>query len=207
MKSNDYVEKNEYPLKLIELLNQVHTLNLKDKMEWNENKLKEMHPIDMMIQIDIVMSIIEKYIIPFRLDGSKRKIKTSKAKWAFIWEDIESEFGIWSHHFNKILRIKIENLAQEKDEQLINLHRRFVYVYAYWWNTYHFITQVLKKRTKLAGSFARKHIEKGRKTLVKLIKDEIDISKISTEFLILIHKLNNLPIESEIKPRIFNEEK
>lgn len=199
-------EKRKTPLEMIESIGLVYTLGLEDIVEWDESKLKEMHPIDMMAQIDLVTATMQKYILPFRKPmGAKKKERASRAKWILMWEDIETEFGIWSHHFNKILRGKMKDLVTEEDEQLVNLRRRFVYVYAYWWNTYHLMTEVMKKRTKLGGAGARKHIEKGRRTLARLIKEEVDVSKISAEFLNLIHRLEQLPIESEIKPTAFSE--
>lgn len=199
-------EKRKTPLELIESLEHVYSLGLENIMEWDEDKLKEMHPIDMMAQVDLVTATLQKYILPFRKPmGAKKKERASRAKWMLMWGDIETEFGIWSHHFNKILRAKIKDLDLEKDEQLVNLRRRFVYVYAYWWNTYHLITEVMKKRTKFGGAGARKHIEKGRRTLARLIKEEIDVNKISSEFLNLIHRLEQLPIESEIKPTASKE--
>lgn len=198
-------EEEKTPEELIDSLGQIFSLKLKSTMEWNEDKLKEMHPIDMMEQINLVTATIQKYIFPFRKPMAEKKERASKAKWLLMWEDIETEFGIWSHYFNKILRGKIKELATGEDEALANLHRRFVYVYAYWWNTYHLVTEVMKKRTKCGGATARKHIVKGRHTLARLINGEVDESKISAEFLNLIRKLEQLPIESEIKPTIFSE--
>jgi len=192
------IKKEENIEALLDKLVVVYKLKF-EGVEKDKDKLKQMHPVELMVQIDIVVSEIEAMLNRFRKEKKKGEAKNSRVKWLLVCEDIERQFGTWSNSFNKVLRGRIKELKDVQDEDFILIRQKLQFVYAYWWNTYHLFTGVLTKKSQMAVKFKKKHIMKGRETLMKLIMGEVDLSLISSQFKKLIEDLNSTNFTFEDK--------
>lgn len=139
------------------------------------------HPIELINAIDSAVSAMNN------LATEVRK-KKSRTNYYILWEDMYEEWGVWSHEFNKLLRIRLGITANDQSPTMIELHNKFSLVYAYWWNRQHWIKEVLCKWSKHAGASKRRGIKRGGKTLKKVIKGNISLSKLSPQFRGLIEQ-------------------
>lgn len=154
-----------------------------------------MHPKDMITAIDTVTKAI--------VSATKDRSSMSRVKWSLHWEKVFLEFSQWSHLFNKELRARIkETDGVDKDELTKDLNRKYSYVYSYWWNRMHYISTVLSSKSRLAGSSVVKGIERGRKTLIRLISDEVLFNELHEEFKKLINWHQSFSSDEALKPII-----
>lgn len=176
-------------------------LSFAQDLTWSKEILQDMHPIDMVKQIEKACEIIENFITPWKIKSRKA---FSQVKWLNLMYAVETIFGSWSNTFNKNLREKIKFYKEFEDKKELtdidkNLLEKYRLVYAFWWNSYHLFDEVLKKRTGIAGRISKKHIMKGRKTLKGCIDGSIEMDQVHENFKRLINSLNNDDFSSVIK--------
>jgi hypothetical protein len=187
-------------LRFLSSLNQVHSLDIYNKLEWDEEKLFNLHPVDLKIQIDLMAHEIKRFTTPYRKNIHKRKNeRISLVKWSLMWSDIDNEFAVWSGHFNRILKRKIQSFGkEEKDEATRSLFVKYVYVYGYWWNTYHMINKIFKSKSRKELMKNKGNIEENRIFLSKIISGEINIKTIESHLIQTLDKYDSF-IERKAK--------
>lgn len=170
------------------------------------DKIIELHPIDAMKQIDIVFNWMKNYTDDMRQKTKPKNKKPVKSfLWAEMWHDLYTEYGQWSHVFNKAIRKNIENFMNSKHPTNHWLSIRYKYVYAYWWNRFHYVDNIMKKRTKLWGKKAEKNLEKTRKALEGLIKGNINIKNLPLKFRTILEQLDKIGLANGHDQR-FNDQ-
>ncbi len=150
--------------------------------------LQDLHPQDALKEIDKVMDTMRKHIVKTRKECKKKKLG-GVLKWNMMWHDIFIEYGRWSHIFNKAMRQNIKFHDNIDDAQV--LAHKYKYVYAYWWNRYHYTEKALKPYTpNLINKGIVKKIEKAGITISKFIRGDIHAEQLSKRFKQLIENLN-----------------
>jgi hypothetical protein len=154
-------------------------------VETDPFKLSLLHPVKIIEQIDLCLNSIEKFT------KSHRNSLTFE-EWAELWKLIDIEFGKWSHDLNAGIRDKIKETleyAKSPDKLLSNdqkiladMNKKYSWAYAYWWNRFHYLENILKSKTGATKWLYFKKLERGRDTLHKLINDVISPDKIHPKF-------------------------
>lgn len=152
---------------------------------------EDSHPEDLMNAIDIAISALNNLSIHVRKKNSRVAFKE-------MWSELFIEWGKWSHNFNKLLRLRIKIISTERDPVLMDLYSRLIYVYVYWWNRHHWLTNIMMKYSKLAGGSKRAGLQKGRKTLTACIKGEFR-QNLSPQFRRLIDVFTRKEYRDEFK--------
>jgi hypothetical protein len=161
---------------------------------------KDFHPIQFLDSLQEIRKILKRNTIEWRIQLKQNEI--SLFKWHLKLKEIEIEFGKWSHTFNQVLRKQIElMLSDNPDPEIIKIGERYKYVYAYWWNTFHYFYEVLSKRSIILHGKKRKNIEQGANTLEKLILGEIEAKHIHPKFMAIIDRLNKTNFEGALNEK------
>ena len=171
-----------------------HKLGIEKIAVADYDTLLGMHPVDAMKQIDLVFNAMLSHTKYYRsMTKAKKKRPARLYVWAAMWHDLYIEYGRWSHIFNKAIRENIKTFSEgwEENETIEELHAKYKYVYAYWWNRQHYIVNIMKKHSGIWGQKATKNLEKARKTLAGLIKGEIQITELSEKFVAIIDALDS----------------
>jgi len=110
----------------------------------------------------------------------------------------DEQYIMASADMNKVLRLMIQE-KEVKDPERAKL----CWAYSYWWNRTHLLEALAK--SVVGGIKVKKDIERGGKTLKKLIRGEKQVGDIHPQFLALIDKLNmanpKLPAADQGQPK------
>lgn len=155
----------------------------------DEKEYKDMHPRDMLDKLTAIRNKLEQVTTLKRIELQRKKITI------FIWEEfikeLDYEFSKWSYNFNIRLRKQIDLPNLEKE-----IKQKYKFVYAYWWNTFHFFIDVLSKKTILLHKNKKKYIEESADTLEQLVYGQVEVKNIHPKFLNLVEDLNKKPAKS-----------
>lgn len=159
------------------------------------DKAENMHPKDIMEIIDASLFVLSEDI---KTCVRKEKGKFTMVSWNVYWKLRFQEWGQWSHKLNKQVRESIGKYGEDdKNEAAIRLRDKYRCVYAYWWNRFTYIKEVLSKRPgslqhKMIKKKQVKYIENARHTLTRLITGEINHADVSPQFNQAIEKFNTM---------------
>lgn len=167
-------------------------IDIEDFATTDYDELIQMHPVDLMKEMDMVVSKIETFTREFRgLCKPKKGMKSPRhALWHDMWHDLEMEFSQWSHKINKSIRANIKLFVAKEDPEENDLWKKYRWVYAYWWNRWTLINDVYKKYSRSAPKKRLRNIERARDTLCKLIEGELTDDQIHDSFKAAIDKIN-----------------
>ena len=151
-------------------------LNFQDVLEYDSEKIKQMHPTNLKNQLDKAAEELRSFSVAQRALLKNKTI--SRSDWHKAWEEAITDFGKWSHLFNKIVKEQIILFAEEENIRNNRVYRKFCNVYAYWWNTYRLLQEVYSNKSVVSGSFALKRIMKERNKLASSIEGDFSMDKL-----------------------------
>lgn len=183
----------------------IWVVGLKDVVTFDPGKIELMTPADILFEIDLAVKTIEKFV-------QNKRIKFNPNKWKRMWADIEIEYGHWSNLINKNIRNKLaettKRMTSEKNPKAkvmnLNLHNKYSWVNAYWWNRFHWIYKIVRSKSRLAGISSIKGIKQGKITLSDLINDKADPSQLHPQFIEVINNLKKITVDKEVKETLDN---
>lgn len=148
-------------------LRKLFNSGLSDIVSHDPAEISTWAPIDFVNSIDAAFECIRAYSLNHRR-------KLSPQMWYYLWFDLDIEFGAWSNLINlemrEMMKITSNKIVDKKNtDENQDLHNKFSWAYAYWWNRCSYINTCLKSTSGLGGLTQKKNIEKARKALKDLI--------------------------------------